>query len=54
MRRRLQNYTSDGDYAGSHGQSGQSGPSVERNARARFEATVHRPDRFDGGGGFGS
>jgi hypothetical protein len=51
LRRRLKNYTSDGDYAGSHG-GGRSGERGTRNAKAQFETTVNRPDRFDGGGGF--
>jgi hypothetical protein len=50
MRRRLRNYTSDGDYAGSHGR-GQSGESLERNGKAQGEAIAYRPDRHDGGGG---
>jgi hypothetical protein len=54
FRRRLRNYTSDGDYAGSQG-GGSDGGRGERNAKAQFETTVNRPDRFDsgGGGGFG-
>ncbi len=52
MRRRLKNYTSDGDYAGSHsGGSSGSGERDTRNAKAQFETTVNRPDRFGGGGG---
>lgn len=50
MRRRLRNYTSDGEYAGSLG-GGQSRESVERNAKAQFETTVNRPDRLGGGSG---
>ena len=52
MRRRLRNYTSDGDYPGSHG-GGSSSSSAERdtrNAKAQFETTVNRPDRLGGGG----
>ncbi len=58
FRRRLKNYTSDGDYAGS-GSSRSSGDGRDmRNAKAQGEALAHRPDRFDGGtgsagGGFG-
>lgn len=52
FRRRLKNYTSDGDYAGSHG-GGDDGRGV-RNAKAQGEAIAHRPDRFDGGGGISS
>ena len=51
LRRKLRNYTSDGDYAGSRGGSGSDGRS-ERNAKAQGEAIAHRPDRYDGGGGF--
>jgi hypothetical protein len=50
MRRRLRDYTSDGDYVGSHG-SGASAEREIRNAKARFETTVNPPDRFGGGGG---
>ena len=50
MRRKLRNYTSDGDYACSHGGSGSDGRN-ERNAKAQFETTVNRPDRFGGGAG---
>jgi hypothetical protein len=53
MRRRLRNYTSDGDYAGSLG-GGSDGGRGERNAKAQGEALAHRPDRFDGSGGFSS
>lgn len=52
LRRKLRNYTSDSDYAGSHG-GGQSRESIERSAKAQFEATVNRPDRFGGGAGGG-
>jgi hypothetical protein len=51
LRRRLRNYTSDGDYAGSHG-GGSDGGRGERNAKAQGEAIAYRPDRHDGGGGF--
>jgi hypothetical protein len=51
LRRKLRNYTSDGDYAGSHG-GGRSDGRNERNAKAQGEAIAHRPDRYDGGGGF--
>ncbi len=54
LRRKLRNYTSDGDYAGSHGGGGSDGGRGERNAKAQFETTVNRPDRFGGGGGFSS
>jgi len=50
MRRRLRNYTSDGDYAGSRG-GGSDGGRGERNAKAQFETTVNRPDRFGGDSG---
>jgi len=55
FRRRLRNYTSDGDYAGSHGgaTSGGDGDRGIRNAKAQGEALAHRPDRFDGGSGGG-
>ncbi len=58
MRRRLKNYTSAGDYAGSHGGAGGSGERETRNAKAQAEALANRPDRFDSGtgnagGGFG-
>jgi hypothetical protein len=58
MRRRLKNYTSDGDYAGSHGGGGGSAERDTRNADAQGAALANRPDRFDGGtgnagGGFG-
>jgi hypothetical protein len=52
FRRRLKNYTSDGDYAGSHGGGGGGTERETRNANAQGEAIAHRPDRFDGGGGF--
>ncbi len=52
FRRRLKNYTSDGDYAGSQGGGSAGGEREVRNARAQGEALAHRPDRFDGGGGF--
>lgn len=52
FRRRLRNYTSDGDYAGSHGDGGGGSEREMRNAKAQGEAIAHRPDRFDGGGGF--
>jgi hypothetical protein len=55
FRRRLKNYTSDGDYAGSHSGGGGGGGDDDRgtrNAKAQGEALAHRPDRFDGGGGF--
>lgn len=53
FRRRLKNYTSGGDYAGSHGGGGGGGSERDtRNAKAQGEAIAHRPDRFDGGGGF--
>jgi hypothetical protein len=52
LRRRLRNYTSDGDYAGSRG--GSDGGRGERNAKAQGEAIAYRPDRYDGGGGFSS
>jgi hypothetical protein len=51
LRRKLRNYTSDSDYAGGHG-GGSDGGRRARNARAQGEAIAHRPDRFDGGGGF--
>lgn len=54
MRRRLRNYTSDGDYAGSHSSGGDDGGRGERNAKAQGEAIAYRPDRYDGGGGFSS
>jgi len=57
FRRRLKNYTSDGEYAGSHGGGGGAGGDDDRgvrNAKAQGEALAHRPDRFDGGGGFSS
>jgi len=54
MQRRLKNYTSAGDYAGSHGGGGSSSERDMRNANAQGQAIAHRPDRFDGGGGFGS
>ncbi len=54
FRRRMRNYTSDGDYAGSHGARGGSAEHDTRNARAQGEALATRPDRFDGGGGFSS
>jgi len=47
MKRRMRNYTSGADYAGSH-QAG-SADTPQRHTRARFEATVNRPDRFGGG-----
>ncbi len=49
--RRLKNLASGADYAG--GQQGGSGTTSEQHNRANFEAHVNRPDRFDGGGGFG-
>ena len=49
FRRRLKNYTSDGDYAGSHGGGGGSAERDTRNANA--QALAHRPDRFDAGTG---
>jgi hypothetical protein len=56
FRRRLRNYTSDGDYAGSHGGGGSSGGDggerAMRNGNAQGQAIAHRPDRFDGGAGF--
>jgi hypothetical protein len=53
LRRRLRNYTSDGDYAGSHG-GGSDGGRGERNAKAQGEVIAHRPDRYGSGGGFSS
>jgi hypothetical protein len=47
----MRNLSSTGDYAGGHGarpDSGQAG----RTAKAQFETTVNRPDRFGSGGGF--
>ncbi len=53
FRRRLKNYTAEGDYAGSHGGGGSGGSEREmRNAKAQGEAIASRPDRYDGGGGF--
>jgi hypothetical protein len=54
LRRKLRNYTSDGDYAGSHGGSGGDGGRGVRNAKAQGEAIAYRPDRYGGGGGFSS
>ena len=55
LRRKLRNYTSDGDYAGSHGGGGGGGSERDtRNAKAQGEAIAYRPDRYDGGGGFSS
>lgn len=53
FRRKLRNYTSGGDYPGGHG-GGSDGARGARNARAQGEAIAHRPDRYDGGGGFSS
>jgi hypothetical protein len=53
FRRRLKNYTSDGDYAGGHGGGGGSdGGRGTRNAKAQGEAIAYRPDRYGGDGGF--
>lgn len=52
LRRKLRNYTSDGDYAGSHSGGGDDGGRAQRNARAQGEAIAYRPDRYDDGGGF--
>jgi hypothetical protein len=52
-RNKMRNYTSDGDYPGSRG-GGSGGEREMRNARAQADALAHRPDRFDGGGGFSS
>jgi hypothetical protein len=51
FRRRLKNYTSDGDYAGSHsgGGGGGSDNRESRNATAQAEAQAFRPDRSAGG-----
>jgi hypothetical protein len=54
FRRRLKNYTSDGDYAGSRSGGGGGSERDVRNANAQGEAIAYRPDRFDGGGGFAS
>jgi hypothetical protein len=54
FRRRLKNYTSSGDYAGSHGGGGGGSERDTRNAKAQGEAIANRPDRYDGGGGFSS
>jgi hypothetical protein len=54
FRRRLKNYTSDGDYAGGHGGGGGGFERDTRYAKAQGEAIAYRPDRFDGGGGFPS
>lgn len=52
LRRRVKNFTSDGDYAGSQGGGGDTARST-RNAKAEFETHVNRPDRFGGGGSWG-
>jgi hypothetical protein len=53
FRRRLRNYTSDGDYAGSHGGSNGGGSEQGvRNAKAQGETIANRPDRLGGGGGW--
>jgi hypothetical protein len=52
LRRRMRNYTSDGDYAGSHGGGGASAERDTRNAKAQGEAIAYRPDRYGGGGSF--
>ena len=50
FRRRLKNYTSDSDYAGSHGGGGGGGSERDtRNAKAQGEAHAYRPDRLGGG-----
>jgi hypothetical protein len=50
FRRRLKNYTSDSDYAGSHGAGGGGGYERDtRNAKAQGEAIAYRPDRASGG-----
>ena len=51
FRRRLRNYTSDGDDAGGHGDRSDGGQRA-RNAEAQGETIANRPDRVDGGGGF--
>lgn len=51
LKRRLKNYRSDSDYAGSHGSGGDTGRN-QRNAGAQFEAHAYRPDRFGSGDGF--
>ena len=52
FRRKLKNYTCDGDYAGSHGGGGGSAERDTRNATAQGEAHAYRPDRQGGGGGW--
>ena len=49
FRRRLKNYTSDGDCAGSHGGEGGGSDRDVRNAKAQGEAHAYRPDRSGGG-----
>ena len=49
--RQLRNLSAGADYRGGH--QGGSGTTSEQHNRGSFEATAHRPDRFDGGGGFG-
>lgn len=46
-KRRMRNLASGGDYAGSHGGSGDSARE-SRNTKARFETQVNRPDRSGG------
>ena len=49
--RQLRNLSAGADCRGGH--QGGSGTTSEQHNRGSFEATAHRPDRFDGGGGFG-
>jgi hypothetical protein len=51
MRRRLRNYTSDGDYPGAHSGRGGSSERDLRNANAQAQALANRPDRYGSSGG---
>jgi hypothetical protein len=51
FRRRMRNYTSDGDYPGAYSGGRGSSERAMRNADAQGHAFANRPDRFGGPSG---